>query len=109
MPGLVSTLLNHAYSTPSRLVQTFLQVTEQVWKPIHLSRFSTMPICALIFMYYSCILNPPFRLHPTGASCEAREMGLNGSMLVRQFLSTALPATRHSSSSESTRTHRDSS
>ena len=30
MPGFVSTLLNHAYSTPSRLVQTFLQVTEQV-------------------------------------------------------------------------------
>jgi hypothetical protein len=30
MPGLVSTLLNQAYSTPSRLVQTFLQVTEQV-------------------------------------------------------------------------------
>jgi hypothetical protein len=46
MPGLVSTLLNQAYSTPSRLVQTFLQVTEQVWQPMHLSRFSTMPICA---------------------------------------------------------------
>ena len=30
MPGLVSTLLNHAYSMPSRLVHTFLQVTEQV-------------------------------------------------------------------------------
>ena len=30
MPGLVSTLLNQAYSMPSRLVQTFLQVTEQV-------------------------------------------------------------------------------
>ena len=30
MPGLVSTLLNQAYSTPSRLVQTFLQVIEQV-------------------------------------------------------------------------------
>src|SRR5699024_12065288 len=44
-PGLVSTLLNHAYSTPSRLVQTFLQVTEQVWQPMHLSRFSTMPTC----------------------------------------------------------------
>ena len=42
MPGLVSTLLNHAYSMPSRLVHTFLQVTEQVWHPMHLSRLSTM-------------------------------------------------------------------
>jgi hypothetical protein len=50
MPGLVSTLLNQAYSIPGRLVQTFLQVTEQVWQPMHLSRFSTMPICALTFM-----------------------------------------------------------
>jgi len=30
MPGLVSTLLNQAYSMPERLVHTFLQVTEQV-------------------------------------------------------------------------------
>src|ERR1035437_7147184 len=58
MPGLVSTLLNHAYSMPGRLVQTFLQVTEQVWQPMHLSRFSTMPICARIFM----------RLPPEGPS-----------------------------------------
>src|SRR5574338_960703 len=50
MPGLVSTLLNQAYSTPSREVQTFLQVIEQVWQPMHLSRFSTMPIWARIFM-----------------------------------------------------------
>ena len=50
MPGLVSTLLNQAYSMPSRLVQTFLQVTEQVWQPMHLSRFSTIAICARIFM-----------------------------------------------------------
>ena len=50
MPGLVSTLLNHAYSTPSRVVHTFLQVTEQVWHPMHLSRFSTIAICARIFM-----------------------------------------------------------
>src|SRR5436190_5311376 len=50
MPGLVSTLLNQAYSTPGRLVQTFLQVTEQVWQPMHLSRFSTMPICARTFI-----------------------------------------------------------
>src|SRR3546814_6837452 len=42
MPGLVSTLLNQTYSMPARLVQTFLQVIEQVWHPIHLSRLSTM-------------------------------------------------------------------
>ena len=50
MPGLVSTLLNHAYSMPWREVQTFLQVTEQVWQPMHLSRFITIAICARIFM-----------------------------------------------------------
>ena len=36
---------------PGRLVQTFLQVTLQVWQPMHLSRFSTMPICARTFMF----------------------------------------------------------
>ena len=46
MPGLVSTSLNHMYSAPSRLVHTFLQVTLQVWQPMHLSRFITMPTCA---------------------------------------------------------------
>src|SRR5690606_11158860 len=50
IPGLVSTLLNHAYSTPSREVQTFLQVMEQVWQPMHLSRFSTIAICARTFI-----------------------------------------------------------
>ncbi|KAG1437514.1 hypothetical protein G6F55_014078 [Rhizopus delemar] len=50
MPGLVSTLLNQAYSTPSRDVQTFLQVIEQVWQPMHLSRFSTIAICARTFI-----------------------------------------------------------
>src|SRR5581483_722045 len=50
MPGLVSTLLNQAYSTPSRLVHTFLQVTEQVWQPMHLSRFSTIAIWARTFI-----------------------------------------------------------
>src|SRR5664279_4444173 len=58
MPCLVSTLLNQAYSIPGRLVHTFLQVTEQVWQPMHLSRFSTMPIWARIFM----------RLPPDGPS-----------------------------------------
>jgi len=31
---------------PRRLVHTFLQVTEQVWQPMHLSRFITIPIWA---------------------------------------------------------------
>src|SRR3546814_10722552 len=52
-PGLVSTLLNQAYSTPSREVHTFLQVIEQVWQPMHLSRFITMAICARTFMTQS--------------------------------------------------------
>ena len=30
------------YSAPRRFVQTFLQVTEQVWQPMHLSRFITI-------------------------------------------------------------------
>jgi len=38
------------YSAPGRFVQTFLQVIEQVWQPMHLSRFITMQTCALIFM-----------------------------------------------------------
>src|SRR5512141_1926656 len=50
MPGLLSTLLNQAYSMPLRLVQTVLHVTEQVWQPMHLSRFRTLPICALTFI-----------------------------------------------------------
>src|SRR6185312_6935476 len=50
MPGLVSTLLNHTYSVPDRLVQVCLQVTEQVWQPMHLSRFITIPNCAMTFI-----------------------------------------------------------
>src|SRR5690242_21824694 len=46
-PGRVSTLLNHTYSTPDRLVQACLQVTEHVWHPMHLSRFITMASCAI--------------------------------------------------------------
>src|SRR5690606_2741702 len=49
MPGFVSTLLNHMYSAPGRFVQVLLQVTLQVWHPMHLSKFMTMAICALIF------------------------------------------------------------
>ena len=37
---------------PGREVQTFLQVTEQVWQPMHLSRFSTMAIWARIFIVF---------------------------------------------------------
>ena len=32
---------------PARLVHACLQVTEQVWQPMHLSRFITMPIWAM--------------------------------------------------------------
>src|SRR5262245_3701541 len=46
-PGRVSTLLNHTYSTPERLVHACLQVTEQVWQPMHLSRFITIASCAM--------------------------------------------------------------
>ncbi len=37
----VSTLLNQTYSVPVRLVQACLQVTEQVWQPMHLPRPSS--------------------------------------------------------------------
>src|SRR5690606_4496771 len=52
-PGRVSTLLNQTYSTPLRLVQACLQVTEQVWHPMHLSRFITIASCAITFMTVS--------------------------------------------------------
>jgi hypothetical protein len=39
--------LNQTYSTPVRLVHACLQVTEQVWQPMHLSRFITIAICAM--------------------------------------------------------------
>src|SRR5690554_5239844 len=69
MPGFVSTLLNHTYSTPLREVHTFLQVTEQVWHPIHLSRFITMAICARI-----CIVFEIFKIrrwvHPSIPLCR---------------------------------------
>src|SRR4051812_3672522 len=47
MLGLVSTLLNQTYSVPARLVHACLQVTEQVWQPMHLSRFITIAIWAM--------------------------------------------------------------
>src|SRR6478609_6753799 len=46
-PGRVSTLLNQTYSVPARLVHACLQVTEQVWQPMHLSRFITIAIWAM--------------------------------------------------------------
>src|SRR5699024_897955 len=39
----------YIYSAPGRLVHTLLHVTLHVWQPIHLSKFMTMPNCALIF------------------------------------------------------------
>src|SRR5262249_34419006 len=57
-PGLVSTLLNHTYSTPDRLVHACLHVTEQVWQPMHLARFMTMGIYAITFMSVLDLLCP---------------------------------------------------
>src|SRR6476659_283927 len=86
MPGLVSTLLNQAYSMPSRLVHTFLQVTEQVWHPMHLSRFSTMAICARIFMCVSLVSFPlPIVLH------DGERVRVRGSSLLRRLLPPLTP------------------
>src|SRR5665647_3115556 len=52
-PGRVSTLLNQTYSVPDRLVHACLQVTEQVWQPMHLSRFMTIAIWAISLI---CVL-----------------------------------------------------
>src|SRR5690606_38456599 len=85
MPGLDSTLLNQAYSMPGRLVQTFLQVTEQVWQPMHLSRFSTMPICARILMRPPaglCQGKPP----PRGGGVRMWAWGSCGFSLVQRGL-----------------------
>src|SRR6476619_6553828 len=38
------------YSVPERLVHACLQVTEQVWHPMHLSRFITIAIWAMTVM-----------------------------------------------------------
>src|SRR5215510_1316687 len=45
VPGFVSTLFHHMYSVPLRSVQMFLQAIEQVWQPMHLSRWNTIEIC----------------------------------------------------------------
>ena len=38
------------YSVPERLVHACLHVTEQVWHPMHLSRFITIAIWAITRM-----------------------------------------------------------
>src|SRR5262247_116691 len=58
-PGRVSTLLNQTYSTPDRLVHACLQVTEQVWQPMHLSRFITIASCAMTCMSVRHLLAAP--------------------------------------------------
>src|SRR5512138_1823764 len=50
VPGLVSTLFHHMYSVPLRSVQMFLQAMEQVWQPMHLSRWKTIEICERTFI-----------------------------------------------------------
>src|SRR5699024_1105311 len=49
-PGRVSRLLNEMVSVASRLVHAFLQVTDQVCQPMHLSRFMIMAIWAITFI-----------------------------------------------------------
>ena len=56
MPGLVSDVVEPGVLDAGRLVHTFLQVTLQVWQPMHLSRFSTMPICARTFCDAPCLI-----------------------------------------------------
>src|SRR5512140_1044852 len=88
MPGLVSTLLNQAYSTPGRLVHTFLQVTEQVWQPMHLSRFRTMPICARTFMLPPAEPPQGRQAPPRGAAnkCERGGSYMFSRQLVGRFV-----------------------
>src|SRR5215472_6559041 len=38
------------YSVPLRSVQMFLQAIEQVWQPMHLSRWNTIETCERTFM-----------------------------------------------------------
>src|SRR5512142_1661162 len=40
------------YSVPRRSVQMFLQAIEQVWHPMHLSRWKTMDTCDLTFIRF---------------------------------------------------------
>src|ERR1019366_4488937 len=53
VPGLVSTLFHHMYSVPLRSVQMFLKAIEQVWQPMHLSRWNTIETCERTFMVSS--------------------------------------------------------
>src|SRR5699024_1147805 len=49
-PGRGSPLLSQMYSVRDPLAQACLQVTEQVWQPMHLSRFITIDIWAMTLM-----------------------------------------------------------
>src|SRR6188768_2565631 len=73
-PGRVSTLLNQTYSVPARLVHACLHVTEQVWQPMHLSRFITMPIWA-ITRISQCSSSRSFSsvLHLLGAALDGAD------------------------------------
>src|SRR5215470_3260878 len=50
VPGLVSTLFHHMYSVPRRSIQMFLHAIEQVWQPMHLSRWNTIETCERTFI-----------------------------------------------------------
>src|SRR5215469_1752977 len=57
VPGLVSTLFHHMYSVPRRSVQMFLQAIEQVWQPMHLSRWNTIETCERTFiLFVRCLI-----------------------------------------------------
>src|SRR5512142_2096568 len=53
VPGLVSPLFHHMHPVPLRSVQMFLQAMEQVWQPMHLSRWNTIEICDRTFIVIS--------------------------------------------------------
>ena len=71
-PGLVSTLLNQTYSVPGRFVHTCLHVTEQVWHPMHLSRFITIATCARTCISKS---TSPVRLRTTVTESRLEPIG----------------------------------
>src|SRR5512146_631382 len=80
VPGLVSTLFHHMYSVPLRSVQMFLQAMEQVWQPMHLSRWNTIEICDRTFIEFS--------VHP--ATANDQRLTTNNQ---RPILTTSTPAT----------------
>src|SRR5215831_581977 len=78
-PGRVSTLLNQTYSTPDRLVHACLHVTEQVWQPMHLSRFITIAIWAITFMTALHGCRSASRACQYSTSCERRRITVTSS------------------------------